>query len=78
MSNNKPFKTTWAGMNDKIHTPKLTRSVGKTGFEANDARLEMEKSKSISTNKIHDPDFDISPNHKWLMIRLFLKQMHHQ
>lgn len=78
MSENKLPKTTWAGMNDKIYEPKLTWSVGKTGFEENDARLEMEKSKSNIINKIHGEDLSISPNYKWLMMHHFLKQMHHK
>lgn len=76
MSNNKPFKTTWAGMDEKIHTPKLTWSIGKTNFEGNDKFLEMEKSKDNIITKIHDPDLTISSKYKWLMLHLFLKQMH--
>lgn len=78
MSSNKSFNTMWAGMDEKIHTPKLTWSIGKTGFESDDKFLEMEKSKNNIINKIHDPDLTISSNYIWLILHLFLKQMHNR
>ena len=63
MSDNKLPKTTWAGMNDKIHEPKLTWSVGVSGFKEPPDEQITDKQQEKQTDNLKDASY------KWLLAK---------
>jgi hypothetical protein len=63
MSDKKLPETTWAGMNDKIHAPKLTWSVGKPGFPEPPNELIIDKRQEQQTDDLKDASY------KWLLAK---------
>lgn len=63
MIENKLPKTTWAGMNDKIHAPKLTWSVGVSGFKEPPNEPIADKQQEQQTDDLKDASY------KWLLAK---------
>lgn len=69
-----PFKTTWAGLDAKIHSRKPTWSVGNFNLIPTDQQASNNQN-NITTIQNKKSVEDISPQHKWLMFNYLLKML---
>jgi len=72
--NGSPFKTTWAGMDARIHTKQPTWSVGNFNLIPADQQASSNQN-NINTIQKYKPVETISPSHKWLMLNYLLKML---
>ena len=73
-NNNSSFKTTWAGLDAKIHSPKPSWSVGNFNLIRTDQQAGNRPNniKTIQKDKLFE---NISPQHKWLLLHYLLKML---